>query len=235
MSSPSRPPPLRPGGGGRCRVFDAGALDPGRSVALDRAVFESRRLGLVPDTIFFYSRDRRTVSLGRFGSEGDVLPGSPEAAVVRRMSGGGTVLTGPGTLIASVALGGDIPPRAESFEMICGGIADALRSLGIDAEPKAPNDVFAGGGKISGGAQYRTEGCMIHHATVIVEKDPRTWEILGRKADYDLASVAEILGRAPPRREIASAVARGISRRLGMDAVPGEPTEREMRESGIRA
>ncbi|MDR3206202.1 MAG: lipoate--protein ligase family protein [Candidatus Methanoplasma sp.] len=220
------------------RYVHLGAVTPDQSIAIDRAVFESREKGLSEDTIHVYSRDRRTVSLGRFGDRSALLPGADGIPCVRRMSGGGTILTGPGQIVLSVTLGGSMPSRDLSFEMICGGISDALKDLGMAAEYRPPNDVLAFGKKISGGAQYRTAECMLHHATLIVEGDPSVWDVLPppRGARYNgLTSVAECIGRVPDRAEVARLAAERIAERLGFGLEPGRLTEWESERSGITA
>ncbi|MDR3282942.1 MAG: hypothetical protein LBS92_04960 [Candidatus Methanoplasma sp.] len=219
------------------RYVYLGVVTPDQSVAVDRAVFEARERGFVDDTVHVCSRDRRTISLGRFGSRSELLPPAAAVPCVRRMSGGGTVLTGPGQIIISVTLGGGMPSRGRSFEIICGGVSDALNDLGIDSEYSPPNDVLANGMKISGGAQYRRGECLLHHATLIIDGDPAVWDVLPRPAGSrysDLTSVAECLGSIPDMAGVARTAVERIAEGLGLALKPGRLTEWESERSGIR-
>jgi lipoate-protein ligase A len=48
-------------------------------------------------------------------------------------------------------------------------IIAALRNLGVDAELHGKSDIFAGGKKISGNAQYASKGRMFSHGTLLFE------------------------------------------------------------------
>lgn len=218
------------------RFVDLGIIDPEAGASYDAAAFRSRNAGLTEDTLLIYTRNRRTVSLGRFRrAEDDILPDIPaDVAVVRRMSGGSSILTGPGQIIYSAIIGGTIPDRRDSFGLVCGGVVGTLSDLGIRSEYKPPNDVLVSGMKISGSAQYRNAGCMIQHGTLIIEPDPMMFRILKRRASpgYNgLTSVEEASGRVPDRREIVSAVIKGFSEALGTGIEKGRMTDPEVREA----
>ncbi|MDR2846573.1 MAG: lipoate--protein ligase family protein [Candidatus Methanoplasma sp.] len=221
------------------RFVDLGSITPEQSIVLDRTMFESRASDLVPDTLHIYSRDRRTVSLGRSGDPSkDLFPDLPhDLSIVRRMSGGGTILTGPDQIVIALTLGGNIPGRTESFKLVCCGISSALGHLGICSEFKPPNDILVNGKKISGGAQYRRPHCFIHQATLILRADPLSEKIIRPKIGrvYDgLTSVEEHIYRVPGRTEIADALIEGFSEALGTDVEKGTLTASESKATGIR-
>ncbi len=63
----------------------------------------------------------------------------------------------------------------KSYELICGGIVDALRVLGMPKAVFRPvNDIDVNGKKISGNAQTRRWGVVVQHGTVLVDTDIRT-------------------------------------------------------------
>ncbi|MDR0887955.1 MAG: lipoate--protein ligase family protein [Candidatus Methanoplasma sp.] len=221
------------------RFVDVGIITPEQSIALDRSVFEARDSDLVPDTIHIYSRDRRTVSLGRSGDPSvDLFPDIPgDLSIVRRMSGGGTILTGPDQIIIVVTLGGEIPDRNVSFELICKCISDVLAHFGILSEFKPPNDILVDGKKISGGAQYRKPHSFIHQATLIVRNDPLAEKIIVPKPGriYNgLTSIEEQTGRVPERTEIVDALIEAFSGILDVEIKKGTLTGSEADAAGIR-
>jgi lipoate-protein ligase A len=95
--------------------------------------------------------------------------------VVRRISGGGSVFHGQGKEVTySIVLPEErLPVRdfVSSFEYLTGGIARALRGLGLEAEFAPINDVVINGKKIGGSAQVRRNGAVLQHGTVLLDMD----------------------------------------------------------------
>lgn len=109
--------------------------------------------------------------------------------ILRRVSGGGTVLQGPGCLNFAVVLdmraGPELRDIGRSHRIVLGRIADALapRFAGIEFHP--PNDLAIGGRKFSGNAQRRRRDWLLHHGTLLY--------------DFPLASVSRCL--CEPQRQ----------------------------------
>ena len=97
--------------------------------------------------------------------------------VVRRMSGGGTMVVEPGrTITYSLYL----PEAAvagisflDSFALLDGWAVRCLRDLGVPASYRPVNDIVSPRGKIGGAAQARRRGVVLHHTTMAFEMDPR--------------------------------------------------------------
>jgi lipoate---protein ligase len=96
--------------------------------------------------------------------------------VVRRMSGGGTMVVEPGrTITYSLYL----PEAAvagmsfvDSFALLDGWAVRCLRDLGVPASYQPVNDMVSARGKIGGAAQARRRGAVLHHTTMAFEMDP---------------------------------------------------------------
>jgi len=97
-------------------------------------------------------------------------------AVVRRMSGGGTMVCEPGaTLTYSMylpaALVGGLS-FVESFRALDAWVVAALVGLGVPAAYRPINDIESPAGKIAGAAQARRRGAVLHHTTMAFATDP---------------------------------------------------------------
>lgn len=99
--------------------------------------------------------------------------------VCRRSSGGGTVLHGPGNINYSIFLSLEKMPRLfdvkNSYRIILGMIQRALEAQGISCEARGQSDLAVPDStghlkKISGNAQFRKYGILMHHGTLITRK-----------------------------------------------------------------
>jgi lipoate-protein ligase A len=88
--------------------------------------------------------------------------------VVRRNSGGGAVYHDLGNINYSFVLpdSGDF-----DFAFFTEPIIRALAALGVQAGLSGRNDLAIEGRKVSGGAQYRRGGVMLHHGTLLYDAD----------------------------------------------------------------
>jgi lipoate---protein ligase len=102
-------------------------------------------------------------------------------AVLRRSSGGGTVLMGPGCLCFSLIL--DLKTRPElgdihgSYRAILGRTAACLAVDGL--AHRGVSDLAVGARKVSGNAQRRKRRTLLHHGSLLY--------------DFDLAAIASLL------------------------------------------
>ena len=89
--------------------------------------------------------------------------------VVRRLSGGGAVYHDLGNLNYTLI----VPDDGEGLDLgrFCRPVIRALRKLGVDAEINGRNDMTVGGQKFSGNAQYRKDGRVMHHGTILFDSD----------------------------------------------------------------
>ncbi|MFO0799169.1 MAG: lipoate--protein ligase family protein [Gemmataceae bacterium] len=111
------------------------------------------------------------------GAGGSVAIDVDEAAcaadgvpVVRRSSGGGTVVLDPGCLCVSVVLRLDRPGLdtiAGATRFVMWKLRDAVRGHMADVVLAGSGDLAAGGRKLAGSAQQRKRTHLLHHASVL--------------------------------------------------------------------
>jgi lipoate---protein ligase len=93
--------------------------------------------------------------------------------VLRRSSGGGTVLLGPGCLLYSLVVRHDREPEfgqiRSSYCFILKSICNALAVPGL--RPAGVSDLAQNGLKVSGNAQQRKRECLLHHGTLLYAFD----------------------------------------------------------------
>jgi lipoate-protein ligase A len=110
-----------------------------------------------------------------------------DVPILRRSSGGGTVLWGDGCLFFSLVLSYERAPELtevrSSYRYILGRVAAALQVDGVRHE--GISDLALDGRKVSGNAQQRKRSFLLHHGTVLY--------------DFDAALVGRYL-RPPPRQ-----------------------------------
>jgi lipoate-protein ligase A len=125
---------------------------------------------------FMLWRNEPSIIVGRFQNTlGEINAAFVEERgihVVRRNSGGGAVYHDLGNVNYSFIE----PEGADSggdfdFAFFTGPIIEALASMGIEAELSGRNDIAIGGCKVSGGAQFRRGGVMLHHGTLLYDVD----------------------------------------------------------------
>lgn len=97
--------------------------------------------------------------------------------VLRRFSGGGTVVQGPGCFNFSFILSRERDPRLadlrQSYVIILSRVTELLDSLGVRAVVKPISDIALREGerKISGNAQHRGRRYLLHHGTLLCQFD----------------------------------------------------------------
>lgn len=163
------------------RIIDLIANSAAVNMALDEAISEAVRAKKSLPTIRLYKWKPSAVSIGYFQSlndEVDVeLCRKSGVEFVRRRTGGGAVYhDSNGEITYSVIAPESLFPKGitESYHLICGGIVDALKRIGIASEFKPINDIIAAGKKISGNAQTRRNGILLQHGTILYKLDVAT-------------------------------------------------------------
>jgi lipoate-protein ligase A len=216
------------------RLLDTGLHDCYYNMGLDEALLESAAASGVP-VLRFYGWSPPAVSIGYFQGLAEEIDAAACAArgfdLVRRISGGGAVLH-KSELTYSIAMSAAHPLAGgclnESYRILCGGLIEGLRILGLKAEFSGINDILVNGRKISGNAQTRKHGCLLQHGTVLLDDDidamfsvlkiPRE-KIKGNMAEVKdrVTNVKHELGREVPYAEAAAAFAKGFSSALGLE------------------
>jgi lipoate-protein ligase A len=217
----------------KLRFLYSKGVSPEYGAAADAAIFEEVSEKRSPPTLFVYSRNRPTVSMGRFRDPKedihiDFVNGNG-ISVVRRISGGSSVFTGSSQIIYSLTVKDTFGNRQESYSEICGHIMHALEMLGAEPSFKEPNDILADGKKISGSAQYRAKGYLIQHGTLIIGPEPLMDKVLKpvKNRSYGgTVSLEEILGHGVSEEDVVRAVRDAFGKNF-METYDGEFTERE--------
>ena len=155
--------------------------DPGSNLACDEALvelFEARRA--TDGLLRIWEPESHFIVLGhsnRIDSEVDVAACESERlSIFRRLSGGGTVMQGPGCLNYSLILrnGVDIPLSiAESFQVVLEHHKQCIQEMIVDrVDIAGVSDLVINGRKFSGNAQYRKRRFTLVHGTFLLNLDP---------------------------------------------------------------
>ena len=181
------------------------AVSPRMNLALDEVLTARVGAGLRNPTLRIWEWNESAVVIGSFQSYRNEV--DPEGAarhgydVVRRISGGGAMMMGAGSIVTySLYVPGALVAGmtfADSYAFLDDWVLQALRSLGVDATYQPLNDIASPKGKIGGAAQKRLAGGgVLHHATMSYDMDGQVMtEVLriGREklSDKGTASAAK--------------------------------------------
>ncbi len=150
------------------------------NMAIDEALLEQATQPLLR----FYAWRRPSLSFGYFGKFKDIAAAMEQRDVVRRWTGGGSVLHGEDLTYSLVTPATDPVSShgpAAIYAALHGAIRDALQAEGREAElaaraaPKISDACFANpvrhdlmllGRKIAGAAQRRTRGGFLHQGSI---------------------------------------------------------------------
>jgi lipoate-protein ligase A len=154
-------------------------IDPAQQLAGDWALFQAVETGAAKHLHRCWHSAVPVVVAGRHSIlADDVIQDAcrtDNVRVLRRFSGGGTVVLGPGCLNYAVALALVSRPRladvGASFQLVLQTIASALDLPGLLVA--GGTDLVFEGRKISGNAQRRGRRALIHHGTLLYDFDPR--------------------------------------------------------------
>jgi len=149
-------------------------------MALDEVLLDAVAGGRRPPLLRFWGWTQATLVLGSNQAVANELDLAAverhRFTVVRRLSGGGTMLAEPGRTItwSLVAPAGPVAGMSfvESFAYLDRWAVETLRSLGVDAGYRPINDIVSPAGKIAGAAQARRRGALLHHVTMAYSMDP---------------------------------------------------------------
>lgn len=167
-------------------------------------------------------------------------------AVCRRASGGGTVVHGPGNLNYSIFVPIDrypsLYPVKASYSILLEMVRHALFTQGIDARLEGKSDLVIAGNpsplKVSGNAQFRKHGVLVHHGTLITRPN-----LIGEVKEYLLHPPEEpayragrshegFLGSLPESFDVVAfyqVLSSSLRDLLGAPAAEAMPPEERMR------
>ncbi|HOZ47975.1 MAG TPA: biotin/lipoate A/B protein ligase family protein [Candidatus Hydrogenedentes bacterium] len=166
------------------RLLDISFISPGKNLALDEVLLEGAEHGRDGECLRFWESPTHFVVLGIAQAvraeihlkacEQDDVP------IMRRCSGGGCVLQGPGCLNFALVLGHESRPELrtirESYCYVLGRIREAFLKRDITLRHNGISDLTLGGRKISGNAQKRRKHFILHHGTLLYRLDPALME-----------------------------------------------------------
>jgi lipoate-protein ligase A len=172
------------------RLLDLTLPTAAENLALDEALLVAAEAGTGRVVLRFWENPQVAVVLGAGGSVAHDVNGTAcEAAAVpilRRASGGGTVLVGPGCLCFALVLSYDHAPGLHDIRAANRYVLDRVRAaLPVPATIEGTSDLALGGMKFSGNAQQRKRTHFLHHGTLLY--------------DFDLTRLSRYL-RAPERQ-----------------------------------
>lgn len=166
------------------------------NLALDEALLLDAEEGRLGEVLRLWEWPEWAVVLGAGGRLAeDVDEDACRAGVVpilRRSSGGGTVLLGAGCLLYSLVLNYERSPALReirsSYIFILERIREALAELLPGIEPAGTSDLAAAGRKFSGSSQQRKRSYLLHHGTLLYRFDVaqigRYLRMPARQPDY---------------------------------------------------
>ena len=157
-----------------------------RSAAMNMAVDEALLESIKAPSLRFYRWRQPSLSFGYFGSFADVAEEEPRREIVRRWTGGGSVLHGSDITYSIILPNKDAsrPPGSRAiYRQIHEAIRQAISSqsnvvLASEDTPKVSDacfanpvvaDLLADGRKIAGAAQRRTRGGLLHQGSIQYE------------------------------------------------------------------
>lgn len=209
-------------------------LSPALNVALDEVLLGQVQHSERPPTLRFWGWGGQAVILGSFQSVRNEVDEQAAQemgiAIVRRMSGGGAMLVQPGltityslyipdALLQSVSI-------ANSYAVCDQWVVAAFRQAGINAWYAPLNDITSAEGKISGAAQARRPGAILHHTTIAYEMNPdemlRVLRIGRAKlSDKGIASAAKRVSPLRrqtdlPREQLVARLIEGFRHNFGL-------------------
>lgn len=150
-------------------------------------------------------RSTDSVVLGRFLTPEDEVHLSRSAdlrvPVLKRPSGGGAVFHDLGNVNYSIYLPqGSLPGLSikESLRLLSFPVTGLLDTLGIGWLWEPPNNIYVRGAKISGSAQARSRGRLLHHGTLLVSTNlDRMHKLLRPGGRSRIASVVNLVDVVP--------------------------------------
>lgn len=229
------------------RFLDLGIIDPPTSGAVGEVILLARSKKAVPDTLFLYQRDPPACSIGYFQAVENVVDVEEckrlNVDICRRITGGGAIYSDMENLTYNIVVSEDnkkIPQDIlKSYEVLCRGVVESLKMLGLDASFKPVNDILVDGRKISGSSQTRRKNVVLHHGTLLVKTDIKTMSKVLRvskekMSDKTAKSIEErvinleaALKKKPDIEMIKNLLKRGFEKALDIELIPGELSDYE--------
>jgi len=160
---------------------DISLKSPQENILYDEVLLHLAERGKASEVLRFWESQEYFIVLGRIGKEQEDVKISEvrkdRIVVLRRSSGGGTVLQGKGCLNYSLVLSKERHPQItdlrKSYKVILGKVIETLKQLGVKAMFNPISDIalVENERKISGNAQKRSKKYILHHGTILYDFD----------------------------------------------------------------
>jgi lipoate-protein ligase A len=243
---------------GPWRLLIAAPRSGAENMARDTALHA--RAARTGETVFsIYSWSRPTLSFGRNQPATGLYDlGKIRAAgidVVRRPTGGRAILHHREITYSVTAPVKDAPPLRETYSRINRILQTGLGALGVVVEAALPSEraaapsarpcfetpgegeLIARGSKLVGSAQWRDDGALLQHGSILVNDDQSQLTVFtpGAQEEGALipapATLHALLGRSPGAGEVASVMFDAV--RSLEDADAAELAEDDVREEAL--
>ena len=158
---------------------DISFFSPLENILFDEVLLNLAEEGFLGETLRFWESAQPFIVLGRIGKlreeihlevvQADRIP------VLRRSSGGGTVLQGQGCLNYTLILSKESDPLLgdvrKSYQIILNKVIDIFKSLNIEVSFRSTSDLVLENEerKFSGNAQRRGKKFILHHGTFLYD------------------------------------------------------------------
>jgi lipoyl(octanoyl) transferase len=239
----------------RWRLLLAEPRSGAENMARDSAL--QARAARTGETVFsIYSWTRPTLSFGRHQPAAGLYDiekiRSARVDVVRRQTGGRAILHDHEVTYSVTAPVKDAAPLRETYSRINRILLDGLVRLGVGVELASPagrapapstrpcfetpgeGELIARGSKLVGSAQWRDEGALLQHGSILVDDDQSSLPLFAAAGDGAAidsipppATLHALLGRAPDVAEVARAMFDAVRSLEDEDAT--EMAEEEIR------
>ena len=158
-------------------IVDVTLSTPEENLALDEALLIGLDRGEVPPCLRLWDPPSLMVVVGRSNRVEDEVYvdrcRSDGVPILRRCSGGGTVLLGPGCLAFSLLLPVDPQQHAPAIDVAIREIMSRITTALADAVPgiahQGTSDLAVAGQKVSGNAQRWMQRGLLHHGTLLYD------------------------------------------------------------------
>jgi lipoate-protein ligase A len=163
------------------RIKDISFATPQENLDFDDALLQLADKHEAGECLRFWESPSYFIVLGRIGRENEdvdlICAQQDNISVLRRSSGGGTVIQGPGclnyTLVLSKHKYNVLNDLRKSYAWISERVINALEKQGVGAYFRPISDLAMGENekKFSGNAQKRGKNFILHHGTILYSFD----------------------------------------------------------------
>lgn len=161
------------------QLLDLTLLKASANVALDDALLAQAEEGQVSETLRLWDAPSTFIVLGRGSRYADEvaveLADRDSIPIIRRISGGATILAAPGCMFYSVLLSLELRPHLrmldEAHDFVMSRIRAALKNLKPNLELDGTCDLVTDNRKTSGNALRVGRDWLLYHGTLLLNMD----------------------------------------------------------------